>query len=295
MAIRIDAILFGVIFYCTCWVNVLSHVNQGYPPGVPPPTGAPQQGQYQHHHASNQQFQQPPAGNQQFQQPPAGNQQFQQQPQGNQQFQQPPAGNQQFQQPPAGNQQFQQPPAGNQQFQQPPAGNQQFQQQPQGNQQFQQQPQGNQQFQQQIPGTQQFQQQPPQGGSHGHAPGHGHAHNLENEREHIAEHLKDYSNKPVDQMTEEEIEFHYFKLHDYDDNNKLDGNEITSAITHFQREDNAETNAPARSMTNDEITDIVDMVLKEDDLNNDGYIEYSEFATAQRRSRASAPKNEVHK
>lgn len=52
---------------------------------------------------------------------------------------------------------------------------------------------------------------------------------------HIAEHLKDYAHKPVDQMTDEEMEFHYFKLHDYDDNNKLDGNEITSAITHFQR------------------------------------------------------------
>jgi hypothetical protein len=34
-------------------------------------------------------------------------------------------------------------------------------------------------------------------------------------------------------MTEEELEFHYFKLHDYDGNNKLDGTEITKAITHF--------------------------------------------------------------
>lgn len=34
-------------------------------------------------------------------------------------------------------------------------------------------------------------------------------------------------------MTEEELEFHYFKLHDYDNNNKLDGVEIVKAITHF--------------------------------------------------------------
>jgi hypothetical protein len=34
-------------------------------------------------------------------------------------------------------------------------------------------------------------------------------------------------------MTEEELEFHYFKLHDYDGNNKLDGVEIAKAITHF--------------------------------------------------------------
>lgn len=52
---------------------------------------------------------------------------------------------------------------------------------------------------------------------------------------HIADHLKDVVNKPVEQMTEEEMEFHYFKLHDYDNNNKLDGTEITKALTHFER------------------------------------------------------------
>lgn len=34
-------------------------------------------------------------------------------------------------------------------------------------------------------------------------------------------------------MTEEELEFHYFKMHDYDNNNKLDGVEIGKALTHF--------------------------------------------------------------
>ena len=50
---------------------------------------------------------------------------------------------------------------------------------------------------------------------------------------HIKEHLKDVVEKPKEEMTEEELEFHYFKLHDYDGNNKLDGTEITKAITHF--------------------------------------------------------------
>ena len=49
----------------------------------------------------------------------------------------------------------------------------------------------------------------------------------------MKEHLKEVMDKPKDQMTEEELEFHYFKLHDYDDNNKLDGVEIVKAITHF--------------------------------------------------------------
>lgn len=50
---------------------------------------------------------------------------------------------------------------------------------------------------------------------------------------HIKEHLKDVVDKPKEEMSEEELEFHYFKLHDYDKNNKLDGVEIVKAITHF--------------------------------------------------------------
>lgn len=49
--------------------------------------------------------------------------------------------------------------------------------------------------------------------------------------------------------------------------------------------------AAARTMSDTEISDIVDMVLKEDDLNNDGYVEYSEFATAQRRAKTNIAKN----
>ena len=40
---------------------------------------------------------------------------------------------------------------------------------------------------------------------------------------HLQEHLKDFTgdDMSLDSKNEEEIEFHYFKLHDYDDNNKL--------------------------------------------------------------------------
>lgn len=35
---------------------------------------------------------------------------------------------------------------------------------------------------------------------------------------------------------EEAMEFHYFKLHDYDNNNKLDGLELAAAMTHYHEE-----------------------------------------------------------
>merc|ERR1719154_301605 len=113
---------------------------------------------------------------------------------------------QQYQQVPQQQQQFQQPPQQQQQqFQQPPQQQQQFQQQPPQQQQFQQPPQQQQQFQQH---------QPPH---HGQAAGQErvlHKPNLSGDRGHIKEHL----DVPMDteKMTEQELQYHYYKMHDAD-------------------------------------------------------------------------------
>lgn len=46
------------------------------------------------------------------------------------------------------------------------------------------------------------------------------------------EDLEGKINKPTSEMTEEEMQFHYFKVHDYNNDNKLDGIELISALTH---------------------------------------------------------------
>ena len=46
------------------------------------------------------------------------------------------------------------------------------------------------------------------------------------------EHLDGKIAKPKEEMTEEELQFHYFKVHDYNNDNKLDGIELISALTH---------------------------------------------------------------
>lgn len=48
---------------------------------------------------------------------------------------------------------------------------------------------------------------------------------------HIAEHL----DVPMDtsKMTEEELQFHYFKMHDSDNNGKLDGLELIKSLIHW--------------------------------------------------------------
>ena len=38
-------------------------------------------------------------------------------------------------------------------------------------------------------------------------------------------------------MSDEDLQFHYFKLHDYDNNNKLDGIELMNAMTHYHDEE----------------------------------------------------------
>ena len=49
------------------------------------------------------------------------------------------------------------------------------------------------------------------------------------------EHLDGVINKPTSEMTDSELQFHYFKLHDYDGNNMLDGIELTAAMTHYHK------------------------------------------------------------
>lgn len=50
------------------------------------------------------------------------------------------------------------------------------------------------------------------------------------------EHLEGVIDKPEKEMTPQELQLHYFKMHDYDGNNLLDGLELATAITHVHKE-----------------------------------------------------------
>ncbi|KAI4546998.1 hypothetical protein MJG53_004981 [Ovis ammon polii x Ovis aries] len=98
--------------------------------------------------------------------------------------------------------------------------------------------------------------------------------NTVHDQEHIMEHLEGVINKPEAEMSPQELQLHYFKMHDYDGNNLLDGLELSTAITHVHKEEGSEQ-AP---MNEDELINLIDGVLRDDDKNNDGYIDYAEFA-----------------
>ncbi|ELU03763.1 hypothetical protein CAPTEDRAFT_101837 [Capitella teleta] len=96
---------------------------------------------------------------------------------------------------------------------------------------------------------------------------------------HINEHLDGVAKMNASQMTQEELEFHYFKLHDFDNNTMLDGLEIFKALTHllpYDDQDDVQKVDPRGK-------NIVDNVLKEDDIDDDGYLTYAEYVLARRR------------
>uniref|UniRef100_A0A2M4A9I6 Protein with signal anchor n=1 Tax=Anopheles triannulatus TaxID=58253 RepID=A0A2M4A9I6_9DIPT len=180
---------------------------------------------------------------------------------------------QQYQPPPPQYQQQQQ-----QQFQQPPPQQQQqhHQQQPQYQQQQQQ--------QQQQQHQQQFQQQPH--GDHGQQQVL-HTGNLQQEKQHIAEHM----DVPIDtsKMSEQELQFHYFKMHDSDNNNKLDGCELIKSLIHWHEQGKAQENSgqpqhEEKIFSNDELASLIDPILNSDDHNQDGFIDYPEFVHAQNKA-----------
>ncbi|XP_060649490.1 G-box-binding factor isoform X3 [Drosophila nasuta] len=153
--------------------------------------------------------------------------------------------------------------------------------------------------QQHIPQQQVPQQQHPQQVQHQqqqqhHGGGHHHGQpqqvlntgNIQQERAHIQEHMQ----VPIDtsKMSEAELQFHYFKMHDSDNNNKLDGCELIKSLIHWHVEDpnkpiTKDTDKPAEDdhkgnvYTDKALEDTIDYVLKSMDLNNDGFVDYAEY------------------
>ncbi|XP_012343923.1 multiple coagulation factor deficiency protein 2 homolog isoform X2 [Apis florea] len=120
-----------------------------------------------------------------------------------------------------------------------------------------------------------------------------------------ATHLKEDIGSMADQldfsnMTEQEIEFHYFKVHDIDNNAKLDGLEILYAIQHTFHENrlaNAErenSNENTKTVDYEDdlpwIVELVDRVLREDDVDHDGYVGYIEYVLGRQRDHIAQAK-----
>ncbi|KZC13522.1 PREDICTED: multiple coagulation factor deficiency protein 2 homolog [Dufourea novaeangliae] len=126
-----------------------------------------------------------------------------------------------------------------------------------------------------------------QGHAHDHSQQILNAANIVNEKAHIAEHME----VPIDtsKMTDQELQFHYFKMHDADNNNKLDGCELIKSLIHWHEQGKNEVGVkPEEKLFKDEeLVTLIDPILSMDDTNNDGYIDYPEFIQAQQNAAAT--------
>jgi multiple coagulation factor deficiency protein 2 len=79
--------------------------------------------------------------------------------------------------------------------------------------------------------------------------------------------------KDVTEMTDEEKSFYYFKIHDTDNNDYLDGLEMIKAAIHrhgeFELQDELQ-----------HVTSVVDEFLDFADSNRDGFLNYAEYVRA---------------
>jgi hypothetical protein len=110
-------------------------------------------------------------------------------------------------------------------------------------------------------------------------------------QEHIKEHLEGKVD-PTANMTPEQLQFHYFNMHDLDRNSRLDGVELIKAITHFHQENpgpqHQGNNVPPPLPTEMDLEQMIDSILREDDFNGDGFIDYGEFLRAQKQREEQA-------
>lgn len=84
-------------------------------------------------------------------------------------------------------------------------------------------------------------------------------------------------------MTEDEKNFYYFKVHDSDNNDFLDGLEMLQAATHrtghIHKQERDEQLEDSENELN-RIIDVIDDFLSFADLNHDGFLDYPEYAKA---------------
>ncbi|CAH1792358.1 unnamed protein product [Owenia fusiformis] len=114
--------------------------------------------------------------------------------------------------------------------------------------------------------------------------------NIEDE-DHIQEHLKGKAKIDYRNMSEKEKAFYFFKNHDLDDDNKLDGLEVFSAFAHTMpnlefptrwkgqtEEDMIQEKREVSERRTNNLARQVDRLLEKGDQDDDGYLTYSEYS-----------------
>lgn len=95
---------------------------------------------------------------------------------------------------------------------------------------------------------------------------------------HIRSHLQDTVDVDAIDLSPQRMQFHYFHSHDMDRNKKLDGLELMQSILHVDEGWDTEGGHHDGVMSEEKIIEIVDVILEDDDIDQDGYVDYVEFS-----------------
>ncbi|KAF5308916.1 hypothetical protein FQR65_LT00616 [Abscondita terminalis] len=105
---------------------------------------------------------------------------------------------------------------------------------------------------------------------------------LLHDQSHLEEHLPEVID--LSKMSDEELEFYYFQVHDSDKNSKLDGLEILQAIHHTSHNvENSRGDIEDKDNDFQYYVELIDRVLIEDDTDNDGFLSYPEYVAGRQK------------
>lgn len=103
---------------------------------------------------------------------------------------------------------------------------------------------------------------------------------------HIAEDLTGMhvDHKEVSEMSDEEKSFYYFKIHDTDNNDNLDGLEMIKAATHRhgnpEKDHHHDNDLERMDDELNHIVGVIDDFIEIADVNHDGFLNYPEYVKA---------------
>eukprot|EP00118_Oscarella_pearsei_P020575 m.224078 g.224078 ORF g.224078 m.224078 type:complete len:168 (+) comp39988_c1_seq24:3763-4266(+) len=101
---------------------------------------------------------------------------------------------------------------------------------------------------------------------------------------HLKHHLKqvmEIDEMALENADDSEAIYYLFKSHDSDGNNKLDGIELTNLFTDFHDKEGTDDMTAGKLILESEVTIIIDKILKDHDIDGNGYLEYLELASTQ--------------
>lgn len=101
-----------------------------------------------------------------------------------------------------------------------------------------------------------------------------HAHidlNTEEGRDHMKQDLEGKTGKDATRMNFRELQFHYFREHDFNGDSRLDGTEIVASLLHHSGD--------THFFVDDDVYPMVDDLIRSKDADDDGMLTFIEYSS----------------